>query len=111
VGLEAVAPPAGGVLVWVVDVPLAAGCDGMVKPCCSRHFWNAVRSVVLLPWAEAAAEEDVVVLLVVVLLPVLPPQAAIATLVASTATPSIARCARRGLGLGRFISGVLSWGV
>jgi hypothetical protein len=102
--LEAVA---GGVRVWVVDVPLPAGCDGMVKPCCSRHFWNAVRSVVLLPWAEAAAEEDVVVLLVVVL-PVLLPQAAIATLVASTATPSIARCARRGLGLGRFISGVLS---
>jgi hypothetical protein len=92
----------------VVDVPLPAGCDGMVKPCCSRHFWNAVRSVVLLPCAETAAAEEVVVLLVVVLLPVLLPQAAITKLVASAATPSITRRARRGLGLGRFISGVLS---
>jgi hypothetical protein len=105
-GLEAAAP-AGGVPVCVVDVPLPAGRDGMVKPCCSKHFWNAARSLVLLPFAEAAAEEDVVVLLVVALLPVPLPQAAITTLVASAATPSITRRARRGVGLRRFISDVL----
>ncbi len=71
-------------------------------PCCCRHFWNAVRLAVAL--APAAGVEVDVVLLVVVL--ELAPHAAITTLVASIARPSIARLARPGVVFRTFMSGV-----
>jgi hypothetical protein len=74
----------------------------MVMPCCWRHFWNAVRLALVLAPAAAGVEVDVVLLVVVL---ELAPQAAIATLVAIVARPSIARRARRGVVFRGFMSG------
>lgn len=93
-GLPAAAPPpAGGVPVGRVPVPLPGIWPGGVMPCFFRQFSSAVRLVVA-PLVEAA--DDVVDVVFELLLELLP-QAAIARLVTTAASNSISRNARRCL--------------
>jgi hypothetical protein len=93
-------PPAGGVPVGFVPVPLGR-CAGKVTPCFFRQDTSAVR-VALEPPAEAVVE--VVVDVVEELLP----HAAMATVVASAAITIIRRSVRRRDLLGELMVRFLS---
>jgi hypothetical protein len=97
------APPAGGVPVWLVDVPVGKWA-GAVTPCFFRQDASAVRLAAETPVAEDAAGVDVVVEVVDELLP----HAAMARVAVSAASTGMSRRARGGLFL-MGIMWILSW--